>query len=90
MKGQAMELDQTKRRALYDNPTGRLQRDAEHVRQAESKRLQPMRDRHRKEKDEMQSRHRSASEKLRYEQQVERDYWAPIDRSGRPRRVYAT
>ncbi len=69
-----MATDEAKRRSVYNNPINHLQRDAEAKRDAEARRIEPLRARHRKETDEMQSAHRTASEKLRHEHEVERNY----------------
>jgi len=69
-----MGLDQTKRSAMYNDPRTRQLRDEERSRQVEASRLEGLRDRQRKEWDALVTSHRNESEKLRHDQQVERDH----------------
>jgi hypothetical protein len=69
-----MGLDQTKRRALYNEPTGRLKREEAAAQKKEADRLEPVRSRHRKELSEMQGRHHNESKALGQSQRVEWDH----------------
>jgi hypothetical protein len=74
-----MELDEEKRRsekrsAMYSNPISRIQKDDQAKRDAEAKRLSPLREKHDRERAALQDRHRFESEKLRHDQTVERDH----------------
>jgi hypothetical protein len=69
-----MELTESKRRSVSDNPSVRAQRDAEWARQVEANRLESLRERRSREWSALVSQHRAASERLRHDQQVERDH----------------
>jgi hypothetical protein len=69
-----MELNESKRRPACDNPHAAAWRDAERARQVEASRLEGLRESRRREWTALVSEHRTASEKLRHDQQVERDH----------------
>jgi hypothetical protein len=69
-----MEMTESKRSKIYNEPSTRLKREEEVANKKEADRLEPLRERHRKQKGEMQNRHRQESVNLGGRQRVEHDY----------------
>ncbi|MFZ1108462.1 MAG: hypothetical protein WAN43_08975 [Rhodomicrobium sp.] len=66
-----MELDETKRRTVYDNPNVAAMRDAERSRMVEAKRLEALRERQSRERNEIIARHHHESSRLAHSHEVE-------------------